>query len=71
MYIQQRTGETQFFVAELSELLSVKLRPALPTIEESTRAARVFRDYWNKEKLIREQQALKLEQQSAGQEASR
>ena len=25
MYIQQRTGETQFFVAELSELLSVKL----------------------------------------------
>lgn len=71
MYIQQRTGETQFFVAELSELLSVKLRPALPTIEESTRAVRVFRDYWNKEKLIREQQALKLEQQSAGQEASR
>lgn len=71
MYIQQRTGETQFFVAELSELLSVKLRPALPTIEESTRAVRVFRDYWNKEKLIREQQALKLERQSAGQEASR
>lgn len=71
MYIQQRTGETQFFVAELSELLSVKLRPALPTIEESTRAVRVFRDYWNKEKLIREQQALKLEQQSAGQETSR
>lgn len=70
MYIQQRTGETQFFVAEISELLAVRLRPPMPTIEESIRSVRVFRDFWNKEKLIREQQAQKLEQQSVRQEMS-
>ena len=70
MYIQQRTGETQFFVAEISELLAVRLRPPMPTIEESIRSVRVFRDFWNKEKLIREQQAQKLEQQSVRQETS-
>ncbi|RLU00711.1 uroporphyrinogen-III C-methyltransferase [Ketobacter sp.] len=64
MYIHQQTGETRFFVTEISELLQVKLRPPMPTIEESIRGVRVFRDYWNKEKLIREQQVQKLEQRS-------
>jgi len=65
LYIHQRTGEAQFFVSEISELMAVKLRPPMPTIEESSRAVRVFREYWNKEKLIREQQAEKLEQDGA------
>ncbi|MEE2733079.1 MAG: uroporphyrinogen-III C-methyltransferase [Pseudomonadota bacterium] len=64
MYIHQQTGETRFFVTEISDLLKVKLRPPMPTIEESIRGVRVFRDYWNKEKLIREQQVQKLEQRS-------
>ena len=69
MYIQQQTGETRFFVAELSDLLKVKLRPPMPTIEESTRGVRVFRDFWNKEKLIREQQVQKLQQASQQEQA--
>lgn len=64
MYVQQQTGETKFFVAEISDLLAVQLRPPMPTLEESTRAVRVFREFWNKEKLIREQQAAKLEREN-------
>lgn len=70
MYIHQQSGETQFFVSEISDLMSVQLRPPLPTIEESTRAVRVFREYWNKEKLIREQQALKLQSETGKQETA-
>ena len=69
MYIQQQTGETRFFVTEISELLQVKLRPPMPTIEESTRGVRMFREFWNKEKLIREQQVQKLEQASQQEQA--
>lgn len=71
MYIHQQSGETQFFVAEISELLAVQLRPPMPTLEESSRAVRVFRDYWNKEKLIREQQILKLQNETGQQEFAR
>jgi len=71
MYIHQQSGETQFFVAEISELLAVQLRPPMPTLEESSRAVRVFRDYWNKEKLIREQQILKLQNEADQQESAR
>ena len=69
MYIQQQTGETRFFVAEISDLLGVKLKPPMPTIEESIRGVRVFRDFWNKEKLIREQQIQKLEKASQQEQA--
>lgn len=65
MYIHQQTGETQFFVAEISDLLGVQLRPPMPTIEASTRAVRVFREFWNKEKLIREHQSMMLQQENS------
>lgn len=64
-YIRQRTQETQFFITEVNDLASVTLRPAVPSIEASTRAVRVFREFWSKEKLIREQQAQQLKQENA------
>ena len=70
MYIHQQTGETQFFVSEISDLLSVQLQPPLPTITDSLRAVRVFREYWRKEKLVREQQLESIQQtQSRRQES--
>lgn len=70
MYIHQQTGETQFFVAEISDLMKVQLRPPMPTVEESTRAVRVFREFWNKEKLIREQQAQRLQKDNNQKDSS-
>ena len=64
-YIRLHTPETQFFIGEISELASVQLRPKVPSIEGSSRAVRVFREFWNKEKLIREQQAMALKQEKA------
>lgn len=65
MYVRQQTKETQFFITEVTSLASIQLKPDVPTIEASSRAVRVFREFWNKEKLVREQQAMALKQENA------
>ncbi len=65
LYVAQQNEEAKFFVAEIGALSAVQIRPQVPTIEASNRAVRVFREFWNKEKLIREQQVIKLQQENA------
>ena len=65
LYVRQQTKETQFFITEVTALGAIQLRPEVPTIEASSRAVRVFREFWNKEKLIREQEAMALQRENA------
>lgn len=65
LYIRTHSAEAKFFLRELEALTDVTLRPAVPSLEASSRAVRVFREFWNKEKLIREQQAMALKQEEA------
>lgn len=65
LYLRTHSAEAKFFINELSDLTQVKLRPSVPSLEASSRAVRVFREFWNKEKLIREQQAMALKQENA------
>lgn len=63
-YVLQQNDEAKFFVAELGSLASVRIRPEVPTIDATNRAVRVFREFWNKEKLIRQNQVMKLQQEN-------
>lgn len=65
LYVRQQTKETQFFITEVTALGAIQLRPEVPTIEASSRAVRVFREFWNKEKLIREQETMALQRENA------
>jgi uncharacterized protein HemX len=65
LYLRTHSAEAKFFINELNHLTQVKLRPSVPSLEASSRAVRVFREFWNKEKLIREQQAMALKQENA------
>lgn len=62
---QLQDRESKLFISELESLSSIKLQPAMPTLENSVRAVQVFRDFWAKEKIQREQAILKLETQQA------
>ena len=65
LYVRQQTKETQFFITEVTALGAIQLRPEVPTIEASSSAVRVFREFWNKEKLIREQETMALQRENA------
>lgn len=66
---QLQDRESKLFVSELEELSAIKLQPVLPTLENSVRAVQVFREFWSKEKVQREQAILKLEMQQAAEKA--
>lgn len=64
LYVSQQTKETRFFMTEIRDLDTIQLTSAVPSLEQSARAVRVFRDFWDKEKYAREQAAQFLEQEN-------
>lgn len=66
---QLQDRESRLFISELESLAAIQLQPAMPTLENSVRAVQVFRDFWGKEKIQREQAILKLEVQQAAEKA--
>lgn len=60
-YINLQTEESKVFLTELDVLAAVKLRPPVPAIDDSVRAVQVFREFWAKEKIEREQLIRKIE----------
>lgn len=64
LFIHQQSGESKLFVTEVNDLLKVQLAPKVPSIESSLRAVQVFREFWSKEKLLREQQAMSLHREN-------
>lgn len=68
-YKQLQDRESRVFISELESLAAIRLRPAMPTLENSVRAVQVFREFWAKEKVQREQAVLKLELQQAAEKA--
>ncbi len=61
LFIHQQSGESKLFITEVDDLLKVELAPKVPSIERSLRAVQVFREFWTKEKLLREQQVISLQ----------
>lgn len=68
LLVQQ--DEAKLFITELDALAAIKLRPPMPTVDDSVRAVQVFREFWSKEKPAREQALLKLELQQAADKAN-
>lgn len=66
---QLQDRESELFIRELDELAAIKLQPVLPTLENSVRAVQVFREFWSREKVQREQAVLRLEMQQAAEKA--
>lgn len=64
-YINLQTEESKVFLTELDVLAAVKLRPPVPAIDDSVRAVQVFREFWAKEKIEREQLIRKIEKAPA------
>lgn len=63
-YIHLQTQESKLFLSELDALVQIKLRPPLPGIQDSVRGVQVFREFWAREKIEREQLLQKIERQS-------
>ncbi len=61
--------ESRIFMTELDALASIRLRPQMPTLENSVRAVQVFREFWTNEKVQREQAVIKLQLQQAQENA--
>lgn len=53
-YLRTNTEASKSFVASLEQLSAVTVQPAVPSIEGSVRAVRVFRDFWQTEKVERQ-----------------
>lgn len=64
-YIHLQTQESKLFLSELDALAQIKLRPPVPGIQDSVRAVQVFREFWAREKIEREQLLQKIGRQSA------
>ncbi|MCG8670114.1 MAG: uroporphyrinogen-III C-methyltransferase, partial [Pseudomonadales bacterium] len=53
-YLRTNTGEAEAFLTKLSDLSAAIVQSDVPSIEGSVRAVKVFRDFWQQEKIERQ-----------------